>query len=54
MKRIKHEIFQDGYEFDIPKENIIATELFDHDYGNGELISHIQVWYVVEENLVER
>ena len=54
MKRIRYETFQDGYEFNIPKQNIIATEMYDVDFSSGEDIPHIAVWYVVEENITKK
>ena len=54
MKRIKHDIFQDGYEFYIPQKDIIATNMFEHDFGSGEQIPMLEVWYVVEDNPEQR
>ena len=44
--KIKYVCLQNDDEFNIKNENIIATNMFDRDYGSGELIPHLEIWYV--------
>lgn len=49
MIRLKFKTFQDGEVFDILKENIVAFKMYGADYGSGEEIPQIDIWYLKKE-----